>query len=52
MMYSQGLKLFYNRGLHLLVSNARPATVGYLALTQQSRAFSVYNTEAVSRMQS
>lgn len=42
MMYSQGLRLFQNRGLHLLLT--RPA----VAFTQQStQAFSVYNFESV-----
>lgn len=41
MMYSQGLRLFYNRGLHLLMT--QPA-VTRLAFTSQ-RAFSVVNQE-------
>ena len=45
MMYSQGLRLFYNRGLHLLL--AKPA-VSAVALTQQrAQAFSVYNFQMV-----
>jgi hypothetical protein len=42
MMYSKGLKLFYNKGLHLLV--ARPA----VGMTQQQvQYFSIYNQEMV-----
>lgn len=44
MMYSQGLRLFYSRGLHLLVSKP---TIARMALTQQ-RAFSIYNSEVVN----
>ena len=40
-MYSQGLRLFQNRGLHLLLS--RPVAL----TTQRSQAFSIYNAESV-----
>lgn len=44
-MYSQGLRLFYNRGLHLLVSN--PAMPKMMMASQSFRTFSVLNQEQV-----
>ena len=43
MMYSQGLRLFQSRGLHLLL--ARPVAL----TTQRAQAFSFYNVETVCR---
>jgi hypothetical protein len=50
MMYSQGLKLFYNRGLHFLV--AKPTAASRLALVaQNARCFSLTNNQIVRALQ-
>jgi hypothetical protein len=45
MIYSQGLRLFYNRGLHLLVS--RHALANVALTSQRVRCFSIVNNEMV-----
>jgi hypothetical protein len=45
MMQAQGLRLFYNRGLHLLL--ARPAVSGAALTSSRAQFFSVVNSEMV-----
>jgi hypothetical protein len=47
MMYSQGLRLFYNRGLHLLVTKT-PQIPRVVVAAQSFRSFSIFSQEQVS----